>query len=52
MLYLVVKDGCDAIVLGQVTMARAKASLLAAGMEVPVLTSPDECAGRLAQMFD
>lgn len=46
-----VADGCRAIVLAQVTMARAKPALQAAGITVPVLTSPDECAKLVAQML-
>ena len=45
-----VSEGCDAIVLAQVTMARAKAAMEKAGIDVPILTSPEECAKRVAAL--
>lgn len=44
--------GCDAIVLAQVTIARAKPALEKAGIAVPILTSPDECAARVKQIVE
>lgn len=46
-----VNEGCGAIVLSQVTMARAKAAMQRAGISVPILTSPEECAKRLASLW-
>ena len=46
-----VSKNCSAIVLAQVTMARAKPALEAAGITIPILTSPDECAAKLKQML-
>lgn len=45
-----VSEGCIAIVLSQVTMARAKEAMEKAGIDVPILTSPDECAERIREM--
>jgi Asp/Glu/hydantoin racemase len=36
------KNGCEAIILGQITMARSKIHLEKAGITVPILTSPEE----------
>ena len=45
-------DGCSAIVLSQVTMARAKPALEKAGIKIPILTSPEECAGHVAAIVN
>ncbi len=47
---LLEKEGCSAIVLAQLTTARAKASILKAGVRIPVLSSPDEAARALCNL--
>lgn len=41
-------QGCDVIVLSQITLSRSKPALLKAGITVPVLTTPDACAEQAA----
>lgn len=45
-------NGCSAIVLSQVTMARAKSALEKAGIRIPILTSPEECARHVAAIVN
>lgn len=45
-------DGCSAIVLSQVTMARAKPALEKAGIRIPILTSPEACAEHVAAIVN
>lgn len=43
-----IEQDCNAIILSQITLARTKDALLRAGINAPILTTPDECAEAVA----